>query len=438
MFKNFTNKLSKIEEFKSSQLLWLFVFSIILRLIVTLPGYNYDLESWVIVGQNVAEGKIVYAETFRYTTGPIWCYVLGMLYKIHDIMGLSNITTYHLFVAFFLSLVDIATAYLLIKTTKPIYGLIVLFNPASILISGYHTQFDNFAIFFALASWIITYQSKSDSRNHIIAAFLIGLSLVTKHILVFYPIWLFLSYKNINLKYRIIYLVIPFIIFLGSFLPFFLDENAKAGIINNVFNYESQLGTGFFGLILSLIPDFIYNNLLNHIPVFSGMKFFFMLGMIFTGYWVSTKKYYHLFPFYLISMLVFTPSIADQYFVIPIIAVALFIKHTEMKIYLIMLSVYLLFISPNNIASVISPFIINTLNDLISLYSNIDTNFLSFASLEAIPDSVSNVKINYSSSELLTTIKNFGKQILFYISPLIQLNLVIYYIRYIIGNISVK
>ncbi len=442
---NLNNKLnSLIHKFETinTKWFWFVLLAIVLRLLAASIGFNYDLESWAIVGKSVSSGGTVYLDTFRYTTGPIWCYVLGGIYFIHDLLGMSETTSYHLMVTLFLSMVDVVTGYLVAKNSKPIYGLIVILNPASILISGFHTQFESFALIFAFLSWLITIKSESDSKNHLYAAILVGISLTVKHILVFYPIWLFMANKDINLKNRLYYLVIPYVVFLGSFVPFMIDEAVRQGVIEHVFRYQSAIGTSLMGMVLSLLPDFIMKDLLGWIPVFSGMKFFFLITMLYTGFVVSRNRYKQLFPFYLVSMIVFTPSFADQYLVIPVIAMAMYIKHFEMKMYLAAISVYLMFITPNNIGPYFVPKILKIGTSLISTAdsgTDLKNEFEEVpgvlnAGVGNFTDSISTVKSQYTGSEKIVKIKEIVKSLLFLIYPLTQIWLVVFYIRFVVGR----
>lgn len=415
------------------------VIGISIRLLTVLIGHNYDIESWVIVGNIVNKGGIVYLETFRYTTGPIWCYILGVIYSLHNFIGLNDAISYHFMITIFLSIIDLLIAYLLSRNFKPIAGLIILICPISILISGFHAQFDSFALLVAFVSWIITSKSNKDSNNHILSAILIGVSLTIKHILVFYPLWLMLSNKQINLRNRIIYTFLPYSIFLISFLPFMIEPDIREAVINHVFRYESTIGNSLLGLLLSLLPNFIIKNILGSIPIFSGLKFFFFIGMFITGIVVSRKNYSNIFFFYIISMIVLTPSMADQYLVIPMIAVALFIGHYEMRYYLIFSSIYLIFITPNNIGPHFVPQLIEGAKSFFTSINN--SNSLErtiLAGIQPITDSVSQISSKYSNSNTLIIAKTLVKKYIFLAYPFLQIWLLIFYVKYIVGNKSIK
>lgn len=83
----------------------------VLRIILSRLGHNYDLESYWIVGEIVAKGGNVYAETHRYNYGPIWFYILGVVYWFTDRFG-QGFDFFGLVIAMFLSLVDIGIFYI--------------------------------------------------------------------------------------------------------------------------------------------------------------------------------------------------------------------------------------------------------------------------------------------------------------------------------------
>ena len=70
-----------------------------------------------------------------------------------------------------------------------------LLSPLGMHISGFHNQFDNFAILTALFSicFLKGHEKKWSIGQAWITAILLGISLTIKHIFLFFPIWLFFS-----------------------------------------------------------------------------------------------------------------------------------------------------------------------------------------------------------------------------------------------------
>jgi hypothetical protein len=111
-------------------------------------GYNYDFESHLIVGKIVSSGGNVYAETSRYNYGPIFSLCLGLFYYLSSFLGNPSFA-YRMFIVCFLTCFDIALSFLLYKKYKSMSIAALFFlNPVSIIITGYHNQFD------VLASWV--------------------------------------------------------------------------------------------------------------------------------------------------------------------------------------------------------------------------------------------------------------------------------------------
>ncbi len=70
------------EKHSTPQVTW-FVFIIVIgtliRLAIAQRGYNFDIASYRIVADIMANDGNVYLETQRYNYGPIWFYILSFL-----------------------------------------------------------------------------------------------------------------------------------------------------------------------------------------------------------------------------------------------------------------------------------------------------------------------------------------------------------------------
>ncbi len=324
-----------------------------LRIFISTLGHNYDLESYQIVSELVLQGKNVYANTERYNYGPIWFFILGIIKSIQIHLGFSNIQSLHLLVTSFLSFIDLLIAILLANQFGVLTGLVFYLSPVSILITGYHSQFDNFAILIAFLSWIILQNKhiKDSNKKILLSAFLMGISLIIKHVLIFFPIWILFFKKIGDFKQKLIFVVISYSLFIFSFLPFISVPGALNGIQKNVLGYSSFYGNGFFPLLANFIVPFKFlDNFLAFIPIFSGFKFIFFVAMIGTGVVIAKFQDKYLFYYYLIALLVWTPSVADQYLVIPVLSCAIFRKNILSWMYLFIASL-LLFGSGNNLGA---------------------------------------------------------------------------------------
>ena len=150
-----------------------FIFcGVALRFGVSLVGSNYDLESYHIVGKLVAQGKNVYAETYRYNYGPAWALLLGIFRMGANLLPNPNLI-FRLFIIAILSLSDVSLFFWLKKNISQKAAYWFFFNPISIYISGYHNQFDTIAIALALYSTLFLFQKK---KHSLIGVLLLGLS----------------------------------------------------------------------------------------------------------------------------------------------------------------------------------------------------------------------------------------------------------------------
>ena len=295
---------------KSAPIGWfilLIVAGTIIRLAVAQRGYNWDIASYRIVADIAASGGNVYVETPRYNYGPIWFYILSFLdtlpFPITD-----PLLSLRWKVSSFLTLTDIGIATCLYRW----YGLKVaslfFLNPISIIITGYHSQFENLAILIALLS-IKTLDDNSNAFSYrsLGGLCLLGLSLSIKHVFFLFPLWL--AFKNTRWRDKLLTLAIPYAIFLAAFLPY-LPEGGD-GIMNHVFLYRSFANAPFWtGSAPSVIVD--------KIPLF----FLFIGTLIILGLLIRTKNPLDSLFIYTISLVVFSSAVANQYLAICIIAIS--------------------------------------------------------------------------------------------------------------------
>src|SRR5205807_1603573 len=190
---------------------------------------NFDYASFRIVADLVRHHRNVYSHTNRYNYGPIWF----LLLHVFDVVAGTSRHADRLFrleIASFLSLVDIGIWAFLRQRFGSLTAAIFLLNPISILITGYHGQFDNLAVLLALVGAATYARSESGvSSRRVAGLFLIGLSLATKHVFVAYPLWLAL--KGRSWRERLLVIVLPFAVFLLAFVPYW--PGGSHGIIEH-------------------------------------------------------------------------------------------------------------------------------------------------------------------------------------------------------------
>lgn len=320
------------------------LLSVVAKVAATFFGYNYDYESYEIVADIVRAGGDVYASTPRYNYSPVWSNVIFLL----DAFSKSHL---RIAIAVFLGLVDVGIASFLWLFVSRVAAGLFLALPLSLYISGFHGQFDNLAVLAALVASAVLLRAESDGpesddRRTLIGAGLLGLSLCIKHIFIFFPIWFL--FRPIALRRRLIVLVLPAAIFLMSFAPHVpiraypvlcadirmlvgewrstgsaLTERTNAeltrqeaywpglrapiGIVRNVFLYRSYP-------FAPLLRIFQSPEKAKEVP---GLPFM-VLALTVIGFMCRKKDPIASALVYSAAVVVFSPSMADQYLAIPL------------------------------------------------------------------------------------------------------------------------
>lgn len=292
------------------------LLAICIRYQISFRGYNPDVVSYQIVSNLINEGKNVYANTNRYNYGPIWFYILSIIDQISTLFN-SNYLSFRHLIALFLAFVDVGISLVLIYYKRPKAAIFFLFSPISIIITGYHSQFSNLAILIALSSSLILKKFKHVDdvcwTRLIFFCLLLAVSLIVKHVFIFFPVWLF--FKSKRWDRRLALLTIPIGIFIVSFIPYCWDKGAIAGIIRNVITYSSWNNAPFYSLF---IP--------NIFKIFISPKVFFFISMIITGFFYRKKNVFESMIFYCVALLIFSSAVANQYLAIPIIFTSLYVN----------------------------------------------------------------------------------------------------------------
>lgn len=343
------------------------IISITVKVWVATLGNNYDIDSWKLVSQIVMRGDSVYAFTHRYNYGPIWSYILGFLGNITAATGADTIPRLHISITFFLALVDVAIAICLWRLYNKLSAFLFLLSPVAILLSGFHGQFDNLAILIGLIGWGILFKSQvlKSNKLYYLSAVIFGLSMMTKHILIFFPFWIFMMplQKFVTLKKRVIHFITIYAIFLLGFIlellksPSIHHELIKKGIEVNVIGYKGNYSHSTLIEFLNLFysADRI-NDLFQGVPVFKGFTFLFLALTFIFGFVCIKKgiKTIYLLPLYLLSFFAFSPGLADQYLFIPLIAIAIFPNNILFLMFNIISFTYLAIGNSANIANVLT------------------------------------------------------------------------------------
>jgi hypothetical protein len=307
--------------------LFICLISIILKLQISKLGHNFDFESQTIIVKSISEGFNPW-DTDRYNYGPIYAWILYFFYYFSG----DDWLLFRELNIIFLSFIDIFISLILWKINKKYISLVFLLNPISLIISGYHNQFDNLAILPIIIIFFLTFKNKISKLNII---FLLSLSIATKHIFVFLPFFLiYYFYKN---KFNIFTLLLPYLIFMLSFVPYLIPfihnsplNKTSEKIINNVFFYSS---TGNTPLLSLLFNSDAPSRIISFIT--------FIFGLLIFGVLIQKLNFIDLFLIYTLVLLIFSPSLANQYLVIPLIAV-LYYRSIFSYLYIIYSTLFLM------------------------------------------------------------------------------------------------
>ncbi|NNJ08872.1 hypothetical protein EKD04_000865 [Chloroflexales bacterium ZM16-3] len=213
---------------------------------------NFDQVSYQIVANIMQRGGNIYAETSRYNYSPLWAYCLLFCATIADAAHIPLAAV----VRTFLTCVDLLNALIIgmisvqLGARRPWPAFTAyLINPVTILIVGYHGQFENLAMLpILLAVWI----GLRRPNPPLPAILLLGvLALLIKHNTLF-TVWMIFIYLTPTRRQAEILLVAALSLFALSFGPY-LNAGAN-GIFSNVIAYDSQ--NSLYGLSI-LLPGYL-------------------------------------------------------------------------------------------------------------------------------------------------------------------------------------
>ena len=315
-------------------------FGALLRMVMARSMWNYDMGSWRIVAGIALNHKNIYAWTDRYNYGPVWMIILYILGSLHDALGLTRlgVDSFHLVVAAFLTLVDIVVAILLLFRGGIGPALFFILNPLLILLTGIHSQIDTLAILPALGAWMLLEKSPAITpRRLVAAACLMALSLITKHLMLFFPIWLLFCPTLLpSLKMRLSFLAISIGLFLASFIPFLFTPGAAHGILVNVIAYRGVSSTDtLLSAALGLFVPLAKFGAITPQALPKILEILFIALTCLLGWIIARRKPGELLEQYLLVLLICASSMSEQYLAIPLIACAMAWRHPATWMYLL-------------------------------------------------------------------------------------------------------
>jgi hypothetical protein len=334
-------KLSTYLDRYPKKYLWLATIFVgtLARIVIARLGHNQDFNSWTINAAVLRDGGSVYSGDVPYGYGPFWMFVLRFADLIQNLFP-DNRKIFRLVIILILTLADLLIAAIIARKFSHYAALLFFLNPISIIISGYHNQFDNIAILAALVAvmYFDSEPSESKSRNLYLGLALIGLSLAVKQILLFFPVWLF--FRNGTFKQRVTRGAMPYVVYIACFIPWatsiarieiifeeiFLQRRGRSGILLNLFGAD-WAGT---------IEGSIYSDLIRKV-VFAS----WVLGVLAFGWIMRNRSLFHSLIVYLLLMVGLAPAFSQQQLILPLIA--LFVYATiELKIFYLLTLLFMI------------------------------------------------------------------------------------------------
>lgn len=294
-----------------------FFLAAAMRLWMSSFGANFDMESFWLVGRLTAAGENFYAETTKFNYSPLFAYVFATLFELtRPLAQLSDLPdpfVFRFLVSFVLTLIDLGIGLLLLGRFKIKVCLLFLFNPVSVIITGYHCQFDNAAVLAGLGAFLLLERATMATNRIAVmgAAVLLGVSLGIKHVLFLAPFCLLL-HTHLPWRTRLILGTVPYGVFGLFFVPY-LD--AWPQLIANVFSYQSLSNAPLLNALLpTAMADWI------------SAKLIWVVGILAWGWWRRRQLMSEWFLEYLVVLVSLSPAMANQYLAIPSAAIARFMN----------------------------------------------------------------------------------------------------------------
>lgn len=322
--------------------------SLIARISLFFIGNGLDFYSWAKIGYIKQEYFSHYGVMRQYNYGPLFSEVLSIFWKISDFtqsriidtvlfsfpnsypISFESITiqigfNFKLLLLFFIFLFDLIILFLLSQLFNSRVASFWIVNPYSILISSFWLREDSIMIAFIL---LFIYFYKKDKTGF--ALLFLSLSIITKHLFIFFPVWLIFK----NFKKNLVYLS-SYILFAASFVPYILSFSNK-----DIPSSHSLNDIGIYGIF----NDVINYRASNQYPLLSLLNFFnidsyeiwgslfFYLVILLIGYYSRNQSTTNSFLIYLLCIVGFTPGFQANYLLYVLIPLYLYSKNVGILI----------------------------------------------------------------------------------------------------------
>lgn len=277
----------------------------------TIPG-NWDFGQWNSVSASALAGLDPY-EVNGYNYTPIWLGILTLFKTLS-----SDETSFRLLISFFMIAIDAWIAWMLVRRGYALAAYVFLLSPIAISISGHHQQIDGLAVALALAALLLMGKATPEriSRFDIQAVLLLGLSLSVKQVFLVLPLWL--AMRSGSIQKRLLYLLVPPAIFLAMLASAFIFYSPRAVVDAVLFHSSTDMPPMVLAFVPHQLAPWVIENR-------GGMVLSLMI-LIPAGYLFRRLRPFEVGLAYSITALVFAWAVANQYLVIPMAAVAVFLN----------------------------------------------------------------------------------------------------------------
>lgn len=277
----------------------------VLIIIFSLPIKNYDLNSYLIIGEKTAKITNIYQNDFallHHPYFPLFLYLEGITYLIKSIINPL------IFLKVVINLFDLGNGYLiyLLSHKNKKKFIFYLFNPISLLIFTFHGQFDAIPIFFLLlAIYYFIFKKKE-----FLSAFFYSLSIAFKT----WPILFFIPFfiKTKKKKLFIFMIVFNLITILATYVNIFKADYLT--ILKTIADYRSLFNYWGLGLLIKI--TFFSNQ--SQPPIFLQKMLLYFFLVVFFSYSfkvsLNQKKLTDSIFKLIIFFYSFTFGFAPQYF----------------------------------------------------------------------------------------------------------------------------
>lgn len=326
--------------------------------LATVTSVNFDMEQHILNGKIFDSGeRNIYINQPSYNYSPVIFYIIGFLYTFNKTLFFIP---YPFVQRTYQTIIDLLTLLVLVQIAKKLKissirtAVFYFLNPVSVLLSGYHGQYDNNAMLLLLTGvWYYFYGNLSLKRfKTTIAWFFITVGFVIKHHIPFQVFLTFLYvYKNKNILKGFLLFGFTIVVFLSTFIPFY-DTNESRYVINNyVIGYQ---GLATISGITGFIRFFCVTCEIFDVRLYTIYRYIFMAGgMLFSLFLVRQKNLMRSLLLSLLFFQAFTSGHAAQYFILPISVGALF----PSKWFIIYTAAVTLFLSAFQIETGISTYV---------------------------------------------------------------------------------